>query len=413
MRPLPLGAALTILLAPVASGQTAVDACERQCRPTDPDVNDPAVRSAGPSNLILYAHPGAGPWMPYFLDTNAQLPDTIHEVEVVSNELFPRLITTTGTPLDVNFDRAEARMNLIGSLIDLANETRFAHRLPWAKDILLGPGPIVLYVYASVDAVPPEPEAGAAPDVRVRATWTAGDASEPFAVGEAGPFRLTRLPGQPRLFEIPVTLTVDQPSIPACTETPQCMLRIRFDQIHNDAANVVQREVRLVMGPQTPWRLVVPMAHPLEGRGTIWSIQDDVVHVAWDIESPLGAYDVDAESVRLTFPAMDGEEPTALPPREIRFRLEHSGVAMPSRAYWAISRQQLQGAPTIHLSALNLQQTFQVETTVPIPADVQDGGATVPAPGFLAAWLVTLSMVLVQLGRRRRHSSPDVFERSV
>jgi uncharacterized protein (TIGR03382 family) len=399
MRAAPLllaGLALALVApAPAAAQAIPVDACERQCRPTDADVN-PAPVGDGPVHVILYAH------VFDFIGWSPMTTQRPEEVRAPPRQYAALMPTVVAPPL-VNFDSGPVRLSPNLHAVGPAGYEGATVTFNGPQAVELSSNAFPLYLYLSAEAAPNGLEAGAgAARVEVRARWLASTpaGTEVLASGATPPLLIHRVPGGPLLTEVRVDLTAAQPRLPDCGSGQRlhCRIEVSLHQVEADPARFVQREWRLHAGPSHPWRLILPVSRPMWTENLQTSHQKGAIFVEWNIRNPLGAYDVDATSVRME--VVDGGETLWQgPPILVDTWPRHHADAPPARVLWILPSDLLgRHERELRFHAVNAQGTFVLSDTGTLAADPLRSAQETPAPTG-AALLLLLGAILV---RRRR-----------
>lgn len=423
MRTAPTLVALVLLAAlPIVQAQQPVDECSRQCSPTDPDVNEVVARTEGPVNVILYGH---------FEDIlnrapmNTVPPDPVNEPDLDDGFFTPTLDADTGLCpagfcLDARFGLSEFAMVACPGPVEFLSEgwRVLCHAPGFGAPQVVGP--IVLYVYFSVDAgprqyaIPADLDAGAMPRVWVRGQIEAGR-EEPvtLARGSSSAGSMVSLPGGPQVYEfrvelIPEPWTLDPETGWLTLEARPTVVRIFLEQIRGDLADARagQADWRLRTGPRFPPRLVVPVEEPLVLEQLASTIHDGRFWVRALVRSPFGSHDVDAASITGRILAGPDRRPTPTGAVDLvmaKRSYDHDGALRPVNVTWKIHHELLDhdasGEYVFEFRARNLQGTYELVDTIPLNIAQFEGTATLPGPGPAALALAPAGLALAR-GRR-------------
>jgi hypothetical protein len=414
------------LLAPSVAAQKPVDACSEQCAPTDADVNDPPTRSDGPVNVILYGH-----FHDVFLTAplNTVPPDPVHEEDLDAGFLMPTVDTNSGacvppgsqTCADAHFQNAQLHMWFCPGTIEFLAEGWYmgCHRNSPSMPLSVS-GPAAFYLYLSGDSSPASVGAADTPSVMpsVRVSASIGIGTEDrtmVAYGVSDTATLVSMPGRPSVYEFrvdvtPASMLVDEDGhwmLGSVNDEP-IFVDARIEQFRNEEgadAQVGQPDWRLHTGAAFPPRIILPTEEPLRSNGLETTAVNGTPYLRFTVHPAFGSYDVDTSSVQARVIKADGtavDSQDVLELIDIERSVDHDGVHKPVSFVWRIAADELEppaSAYRIEVAATNLQGTFQVHESVPMPVTAFDGDAALPGPGPVALFVL---LALLGLAVRRR-----------
>lgn len=404
VRILPAALAILLLAAGPAAAQRTVERCEQQCFPSDDDVNGQAIVENGAVNVLLYAHPTD---LIGRISMMTQMPDPLVDARLDGAFLTPTVITDTGTAADVNFATGDFEFAPARGYLRIVDGRETCMCGMPLGPVEMGPGPITLYGYLSVDAGSQETsvQAGFIGPIRVVASWTRIADSEEVIVaqGASEAFTIQRLPGDSSMVEVRIPLANPGVGLMECTRPAgpgSCPLRVRIEQLATEDARATQRDWRFRSGPDHLWHLVVPVVQPLRTVTVDARMFDQSLIVDWRVENVFGPEDADESSMNLK--VRDGDRLVWAGPATKWFgRFDHDAYTRPARLQWVVPKILLgdaSAATALELSAMNSQGTYRLTASLPLPPDPADSARDIPAPDL--ALLAGLA-ALVALGRRR------------
>lgn len=419
MRALLAGSLALLVIAvvppPAFAQAEPVPSCSKQCRPGDPDVNNPPLRREGPVNVILYAHFLSGVGTMAF---NTRPPDPKNETDLNSGTLVPTLETRTGLGcaqgncLDFHFRNNDLAGKLCAGPVEPVKNGLGSHCLYFNPDAPLDVGGSgVAYAYlsaASRDATGGSTATvGAVPNVGIRfwITIGTGKTSDP-TVAEAelpaGSATLVSTPGSTPVYQFRIPFEITNRSWG--TLNLQQTIRFHFQpfQVKTQQADFMQPDWRLRTGPLFPWRVILPVDHPLLDQGIAVRATEGGNVVESKVAAPLGVFDIDHQSAAITITDSEGYLRAGLAPLSrcdlaCSYR-DHHGDGRTTAATWSLEPFG-RGPYTINVTWRNAQGTYYVEqTTVWEPMDFK-GEAPGPA---VALALVAIGAALVGRAIRLR-----------
>lgn len=415
---------LLIVSTPSVGAQKAVESCSQQCNPQDEDVNANAPNNDGPVNVILYGH---------FRDAlnmapmNTLPPNASWERDLDRGFITPTLNTDAGLCIppggqpcaDLHLGGNQIVMFLCPGLIEPRPEGwRIYCHDPGLRDPISLVGPLVLYVYLSAGGASPA-DGGSAPaimpSVRVSATLESGRFGEKIlARGASSIADLVSLPGQPDAYEFRVVLGPVGPSdgdadlrLPGDSTAREVVLRATIEQINPHPSVEASQSWRLRTGPSFPPRLILPIVEPLVPVALETTTHEGTVFLRSTVRDAVGSYDIDVGGIQARIKGPEGSAPVsekALQLIRVQRAPSHDGVYMPADSTWAVRPEFLPRPAsdyTIEIRTRNLQGTYELVQTMPVPLAAFEGSAALP--GFDVV-LLTLAAgaVLLGVGRRRR-----------
>jgi hypothetical protein len=416
-RLLTLGFLLLSLVPPAVPAQEPVDECASQCHPTDPDVNDPAVRNQGPVNVILYAHwDEILQWAPM----NPSPPDPRHEHDLREGFLMPTLTTSTGCEdCNVHFKNNVFTMSVVSGPLAF-DENGVRCPIGCTNDgygAALQGDTLVAYAYFSADSVPEQcfvaatceeadqqTTGGIVPNIRVLAEWRQG-ASDAYpgglvATGVSDRVDLLSLPSEELVYEMRIELRIREGLNATGVKPGQAMMHVEPYQLDTGTMEFMQREWRARTGPDFPWRVILPVAQPLSTENLTLTPRGDEIWIVWHVASPLGFTDVDFTETRLNILDSEGRVLRGPYYPEAAFCNGMECHFQPVRFAWRVPMGDLVGKPsgTLQLSVLNGQGTYRLEESLENPVILLEGEAKSPLPGLP---FLLMGLVLVAAWRRR------------
>ncbi len=409
-------AILLFVATPSVTAQHPVDSCSQQCAPTDDDVNAMVPVRAGTTNVILFAHFES---ILNMAPLNTVPPNETYEQDLNRGFLMPTIDTNTNlctgqTCADFHFKNNEFTMYLCPGLVTFEDEgfRSGCHSpgIPGPLDIM---GPMTLYFYVGSNANPASAEDGPSflPNVRVAARLEGGFHNRlVLASGASEPTAITAVSQEPVVYEFKVELT--PLAIPGVT-IQDLMSRglyfvVEVQQIQSDEAfdtSIGQPSWSVRTGPKFPPRVVIPTKDPLRliDKG---SFVVDRNMYAWANVLPVyGSYDISHASVRARVVAPGTERPVdPRAPDLLMFRrsTDHDGVLKPANITWKVHPEYLDVGGSVYrvdFEARNLQGTYELAESVPIPVTAFSGKGTPTASPILVLAFVAICVLFA----RARH----------
>lgn len=403
-----LGILAVLVLLPSVAAQERVDACSRECRPQDFDVNGPGAQTDAPVKIILYGHferlLGGAP-------INTQPPLGGIDGDVNEGFLMPRLVTRTGTMVDFGFENGEFRLFHLPSRVELGmnDQLRYVTMSGMADDLhVLGPT-LNGYFYLSPSSVPNAPASPGAPgalaEVRLEMSVRAGHEPDGtlLAYGEGGDGVLLSTPvstGAP-VYEFRIPMVVHRENWSAQLLSRGLSWFVSIRQADTDLASAGQADWRVRSGPDYPPRIILTVANPLVVAPIQYGGQRNGTILRTAAVSPFGSYDVDASSGRLEIrgPGRIGPEHVQL--IIARTHLEHGAEFRPVTWLWRIDFRGADAPPGIYTAAFhvrNAQGTY--EGTAQRVIVVGNQAMAAQAPGLELSIAILVPLVLALIRRR-------------
>jgi hypothetical protein len=395
-----IGLALLLLMlaGPEVSAQGGVDRCAHQCDAKAPDVNPSVPVSEGSVNVILYGHVEN---ILSRIPMNTIPPDPAFETDVDEGFLVPTLNTKTGTPADVHFKNGEFTFySCPGPVTPLAAGWRLGcHMNGLGGPLVLGANQIPAYFYISADPGTIAPSVGAIPNMVMRAqmytgmrdgTLVADSGSQP-----TGTMMVSR-PGAPSVYELKTFMRTLTPAISAThgQEGPGFRVEVSVYQVSNAAVDFAQ-SYRVHSGPLFPPRVIVPVIDPLWIQDETTRVENNTIHYYVQVQSVLGAYDVDIENATLRAEAGGQDLSGRVQLLDIRRSLDHDGVNKPILFHYEVTPGDVVGPVDLAFTVRSLQGTYELRHAQQAPYARFDGIASIPGLPLtqILALLVGLSLL--------------------
>ena len=411
--PWPVVALILLACVPQVGAQRPVEQCSEQCTATDEDVNAEVPVRGGTANVVLYAH---------FEDIlnmaplNTVPPDPDHEHDL--NRGFfptPTIDTDTGactgqTCADFHFKNNEFRMFFCPGTIDMDRSGGWYYNChaPGLAEPLDVTGPMTLYFYVGAGNINPslgETGASAMPNIRVAARVEA-DFREPLVLarGASQPTAITTVSQEPVVYEFKVELE----PLPLSPENVAQRMRsglyivVGVEQISSgETVEVAQPGWSVRTGPQFPPRIIIPTKDPIRLERVLATVQDGDVYGRAIVRAVYGAYDLDADSLRarIVAPGTDKDvDPRALELIEVRRAIsDHDGVLKPANITWKVHPEHLDLGGSVYridFEVRNLQGTYELAESIPIPMTAFEGKAVPNVSAFLALAVFGIGVLL-------------------
>lgn len=394
-----------VSLMPIGAAQVPVESCWQQCHPQDADVNADHMDY---TNVVLFGHRTEGLGRAVM---TTQLPTSQFDPDVHWGVLMPALQTRTGTPADVHFGVTDSLMQTSGAALVLDDQQRVVQPQDRGlQELRFASQPVVLYAYFSVedavDAGSEPPGAGVAPLMRVEATWELGNVPGEgplLAYGSTQPFSPRAVPGQETVYEVRIEMerTLDVVPTTWVSGIPD-LFTVRSIQVDHETATLTQTGWHLRSGVDLPWRVLLPLENPLESFRTVTQYSNGTAWIQWIVRSPMGSYDVDESTFRLTAQGPEGEVAWTRPPTVFHRADAFESGHLPVMAAWNVTQAELEVlvGGEFSLSVSNLQHTYELTDVVPVPQQFVLQRSATPGLEVALVLAAVAALALCLAGRR-------------